>query len=274
MMDNLTERAKALSDKALARSADKPVTLPTWPDSRRGTPNTFLRSALFSAIQSKDRVDMKDEVLASQEGITISYTGEQLNQEDLTLWETLVHLARDTPLGTFCEFSAHEILTAMQLDCGGKDRKVLDAAITRLNACSVRIKHKDKSYFGSLIVSGMVTEPAGLYAIQLDRQLFGLYSQTTWIDWEQRLMIRRKPLAQALHGYYSSHNDPFPVKLETLRKFTGSRNKQKSDFKRKVAEALQNLINIGFLESFAIENDLVTVNKSKTACKIPKEAWD
>ena len=95
---NLKSRLDSLQQKADERSSSKELKLPICPDTKRGTPNSFLRSALFSAIQSKDRVFLKGAVLASQQGITVIFTGEQLNQEDLTLWETLVHLAKDEPL--------------------------------------------------------------------------------------------------------------------------------------------------------------------------------
>ena len=51
------------------------IYLPTWHEDRRGSPNSFLRSALFAAIQSKDRVYFKKAELFSQQGITITYTG-------------------------------------------------------------------------------------------------------------------------------------------------------------------------------------------------------
>jgi hypothetical protein len=49
---------------------------------------------------------IKETVLASQDGITVKFTGgEQLNQSDLDVCEAIVHLAREQPLGTFCIFS-------------------------------------------------------------------------------------------------------------------------------------------------------------------------
>jgi hypothetical protein len=97
-----------LAEIEAKRDAAKVVQLPLWAEQKRGTPNSFLRSALFSAIQSKDRVYLEGATLpTSQQGITVKFTGRQLNQEDLTLWEILVHLARQHPLGYQCSFSAH-----------------------------------------------------------------------------------------------------------------------------------------------------------------------
>ena len=56
----------------------------------------------------------------------------------------------------------------------------------------------------------------------------------------------RKPLAQALHAYYSSHKAPFPVTLTFLQRITGSTNPQPASFKRQCRTALAELV-IGWL---------------------------
>ena len=258
---NLQNQLDRLQKKVDERSLSKDLKLPNWPESKRGTPNSFLRSALFSAIQSKDRVFLKDIVLASQEGITITFTGEQLNQEDLTLWETLVHLAKNEPLGNTCKFTAYDILKSMGLEDGGIDRERLHKNIKRLSGGVVDITFNGKSaYFSTLIHSG-VKDEYGNYTIELNRKLMNLYKQNTWIDWGQRIQLRRKPLAQALHGYYSSHKTPYPVKVETLYQLSGSKNKRISDFKQKITYALEELVKIEFLKSYTIDDDMVIVKR-------------
>jgi len=91
--------------------------------------------------------------------------------------------------------------------------------------------------------------------------LVRLYGQSTWIDWEQRLQLRRKPLAQFLHGFYSSHKVPYPVKLSTLQQLSGSKNKQAAGFKKKVSNAFEELVKIGLLRSYSIDGDLVNVKR-------------
>ena len=101
----LPGKLESMRQSAIAREARAVAQLPLWPEPKRGAPNSFIRSALFAAIQGKDRQFMKETVLASQDGIVIKYTGEQLNQADLDVWETIVHLAREQPLSTFCSFT-------------------------------------------------------------------------------------------------------------------------------------------------------------------------
>lgn len=262
---NLQDKLDRIQKKVEERSLSKEVKLPNWPEAKRGTPNSFLRSALFSATQGKDDKDrpyLYGEIVASQEDIAIKFTGKQLNQDDLTLWEALVHLAKNEPLGNICKFTAYSILQSMSLGAGGDERERLHKGIIRLNACSVEISHNgSRVYFSSLIDSGAKDELTGYYTIQLNRQLIKLYSQTTWIDLEQRLQLRKKPLAQFLHGYYSSHKNPYPVKVKTLHNLSGSKNKRLSDFKQKVSAALDELVQIEFLLNYSIDEDIVTVKR-------------
>ena len=88
-----------------------------------------------------------------------------------------------------------------------------------------------------------------------------LYAQNTWVDFKQRAALKRKPLAQYLHGYYSSHKNPYPVKIETIYNLSGSKNKRPTNFKIKVDLALSELVKIGFLNSYEISENKVTVDK-------------
>ncbi len=257
----LRERCRRMKEITRLQEEEAVMHFPFWPEQKRGTPNSFLRSALFAAVQSKDRVYLEEAILFSQQGITIKFTGKQLNQEDLEVWEAISHLARQHPLGTECSFTAYSILKALDLPVGGHQHERLHSAIIRLTACAVEIRHEGRAYFGSLIESGVKDEVTSHYTISINKRLNELFGNNGWtaIDWQQRLLLRRKPLAQALHAYFSSHEKPYPVKLSTLQELTGSQNKQPSDFKRKVKAALDALINIGFLVNYNIEADLVTV---------------
>jgi len=254
-----------------AEGKSRPVQLPLWHESKRGTPNSLVRSALFSAAQGKNRDFLKEKVLASQNGIVIKYTGERLIQSDLDVWECLVHLARQHSLGHVCCFTAHGLLKALGLNTGNTDHKWLHSVIIRLTACAVQVTQGDKTYFGSLIQSGAKQEITHHYNISLNPQLIKLYGDTQWtaIDWKQRQHLRRQPLAQALHAFYSTHGRPHPLKVESLHTLTGSRNNQMSGFKRQLQKALQALVDIGFLNDFAIEGNLVTVDRAEK----PKPAY-
>lgn len=260
---DITTTLARMKETARKHEATRVIQLPLWSEPKRGTPNSFIRSALFSAIQSKDRVFIKGATLFSPQGISIKFTGEQLNQEDLTLWETLVHMARETALGNVCSFTAHGILKAMALNTGGAEHRRLHEGITRLIACAVEISHEGRTYTGTMIEGSSKEDLTSHYAVRLNRDLIKLYGETQWtaIDWKQRLDLRRKPLAQALHAYYSSHRTPYAVKLATLQRLTGSKNAQPASFKRQCRAALDELVKIGFLQGYSADGDTVTVKR-------------
>lgn len=256
------------------------IQLPLWPEPKRGTPNTFLRSALFAAIHGKSRRWMKEEVLASLNGITVKYTGEQLTQSDLDVWETLIHLARRHPLGTECSFTAHGILRLLDRDTGKSQHTWLHSAIIRLTACAVEITYREKTFhgsdektfFGSLVQSGGKDEVSRAYRVKLNPELIKLFGENQWtqLDWTQRQRMMKQPLAQALHAFWSSHAEPMPIKVETLRGLSGSNVKELRKFKHQLKSALAVLVEMGFLESFTFvpakeSGDIVRVKRSRRA---------
>lgn len=257
----LEKKLERLRSSVIEREKNAIVQLPLWPEPKRGAPNSFIRSALFAAIQSKDRKFMKEAILASQDGITIKFTGEQLNQTDLDVWETIVHLAREQPLGTVASFTAHGLLKAMGMPTGNSQHKQLHSTLLRLTACAVEVTHEGKTYFGPLIKSGAKDEITRHYAVELNKGIIKLFGENQWtaLDWQQRQELRGQPLAQALHAFYSSHRLPYAVKLQTIQAYTGSRNKQLASFKRQVKTALNELVSVGFLVSFDLDGDLVRV---------------
>jgi TrfA protein len=258
----IQERARKDEEERLETGI---VYLPTWREDKQGSPNSFLRSALFAAIQSKDRVYFDEAELFTQQGISVTYTGKQLNQEDLTVWLALVNLMKKDPLGTKCSFNAHSILKHMGLEIGGSGYERLEKSILRMTACAVVIKTGTHTYMGSLIHDCVIDERTKLYKLTLNRHLIKLFGDEDWtaIDWEQRKQLKNKPLCLKLHEYYSSHEKPYPVSLEFLSDLTGSRNKQKSDFKRQIRTALEGLVKINFLKNWSIKDDMVNIERTQ-----------
>ena len=261
-----TELAK-LSEVAPAQESKEVsdcVQLPLWPEPVRATPNSFLRSALFAAIQGKDRKHMKKQVLATMKGVEIRFTGIQLDQSDLDVWEQAVHLARREALGNVCYFRANSFLKAVGRSNGKADYVWLNDSITRLVACAVEIRSNTKVFTGSLLSSCLRDEATGAYKLTLDPAMIALYGPNDWtsIQMQERMALKRKPLALWLHGFYSTHAIPYPLKVNTLRELSGSGNKNNRDFKRKLKLAFEDLVPFGIRATF--DGDLVFVEKEAT----------
>ena len=261
---HLMEFSQKMQQRAATekRGPAEVIQLPLWPEAKRGAPNAVLRGALFPAIQGKNRAGLLRKVLiATQDGVTIRYTGWQLDQADLDVWEHALHLARTQALGTECHFTAHGFLKALGRSTGKSGHDWLGEALARLSATSVEITAGRRTYFGSLIDRGVRDEDTGRYVVEINPDLAKFYGRSQWtqIDWAQRQALRRKPLALWLHGFYASHAKPYPLTVEYLHKLSGSQTKQLRNFKQALTRALRDLEAAGAIKSFKVRDNLVHV---------------
>ena len=144
-----------------------PVQLPLWPEATRGVPNAWLRCALFAGIQGKGRQALKRELLATVDGVEIRFSGWQLDQADLDVWETVIHLARHHRVGNRVQFTELQILKALKRSTGTSDRLWLRAALIRLAGAMIEMKLGGFTFFGALL-KGAGDEESGVYAIELE----------------------------------------------------------------------------------------------------------
>ena len=248
-------------DAPKKRGPAKVIQLPLWPEAKRGVPNAVLRGALFSAIHKDRQYMRRKELIATQDGITIRYTGEQLDQADLDVWEQALHLARTQTLGSRCYFTAHSFLKALGRSTGKMNHEWLEFALARLSATSVEIRAGRRMYFGSLIEGGIRDEDTGRYVVEINPKLAAFYGRTQWtqINWEQRQRLRGKPLALWLHGFYATHAAPHALRVAYLHKLSGSQTKLLWKFKQNLVRALRDLEAAGAIKSFEIRDNLVYV---------------
>lgn len=233
--------------KGLPRSPGKRAEqsqLPLWPMATRGVPNAILRSALFGVIQAGRRSHCLDmEVPSAGGNLHVTYTGMRLDQADLDVWEQCLSMAKEKGLGERIEFQANEFLAAIGRGKSGSQHDWLKKSLKRLNGAQVEIREGDRAYFGTLIYDGFRDEKTKRYVIQLNPKLSKLYGQHHWtrVQWDERHALGKKHLAQWLHGFYSSHKNPHPIKVETLRWLCGSDTQELSKFRQSLKTALVHL---------------------------------
>ncbi|MGP5366958.1 plasmid replication initiator TrfA [Pseudomonas helleri] len=238
--------------------------LPPWPDSTRGVPNVWLRCALFAGIQGKGRKALRRELLATVDGVEIRFSGWQLDQSDLDVWETVIHLARHHRIGNRVQFSEVQVLKTLKRSSGTSDRLWLRSALVRLAGATIEMKYGNLTFFGALL-KGAGDEMTGVYVIELESRLEALYmAGWTQIEWDERVLLRRKPLALWLHGWFCSHAEPFPLGIETIQRLSGSVNTHPGSFKRQLSKALDELVLIGALVSWRLSGHRVCVMRTPT----------
>ncbi len=239
--EELLASAKERAAKAQKSPKTKAVIqLPIWPEPTRGVPNGVLRSALFGAVRKGPRRYMEGEYVASVDGVEIRYTGQRLDQGDLDVWESVLHVMRLQSMDEECRFTAYSLLKLMGKADTGSNRDTLHRRLLRLKANAVELNQTRFSYAGSLIDDVFREKGTNEYVVVLNSKLRPLFSvdQFTQVEWSVRRALDGHQLARLLHGFYSSHAKPRPMRDDTFHKLCGSEAVLMSDFKKDLRRAL------------------------------------
>lgn len=273
----MTEKALALVASMQQKSKDRgPVELqvqgvlqpmlgqlPLWPDLVRGVPNPVLRSALFGAVKRGKRAFQDAVKKASVDGVVVVHTGPQLDQADLDVWEQCLHLARSGGLGVEIRFTGNGFLKAIGRDTGKSQHVWLKGSLRRLMTSLVELEDGKKAYAGQLIHEWARDEETGHHFVKLHPKIAAMYGKDGWsqVEWEQRRALKRQPLAQWLHGFYTTHAKPFAYKVETLHQLCGSEAKHMHHFRAELREALVKMGEATGWDCAIDAADLVNVDK-------------
>ena len=240
--------------------------LPVTPQETRAAVNFICNSALFAAVQGKDRRDLKNALLDTQDGVQIIFSGGQFNQDDHDVLMQLVYVASRHEIGTPVTVSAHSLLKALGRGTSGKEHKQLKAEIDRLVNGTIKLKTKRFSYIGHLIDEAIQDDKTKLLVYRANPTLGKFYNieNYTLIDWEERKALKGKDLARWLQLQLSSHARPFPMKVDTIRRLSGSQAKEQRTFRQKLKLALDALKTRGIIADWRIEaGDLVHVERGE-----------
>lgn len=278
-LNQILARLETTRQKAKERQARQPVELPAvptsppkvaqlplWPDPVRGVPNSILRSALFGAIKRGRRTFLQGEPIASYEGVTILQTGPRLDQADLDVWEQCMHLARSGGLGARIQFAAHGFLKSIGRSTGKSQHEWLRNAFRRLSSSVVEVKDGKRAYFGPMLHHGTRDDETGHYCIEINPAIASLYGSDGWtqLEWDQRQALKKHPLAQWLHGFYSTHAAPYPIKVSTIHRLSGSEAQQMKHFRAELREALDRIESVTSWAWEIDDSDLVRIDKRPT----------
>lgn len=238
-----------------------------WAENLRAVPNFALRSALGAVAEPGNRPVLNNVQVAAQAGLRIFYSGPQLDQNDLTVWYTVLHACRFVPITAEHRHSPSELLSYLDVSVTGGSKgsiQALDARLQRLMAGTIRIEDKKYVYNGHLIDVVMFEKSTGEYIIKLNKDIQELFTRSssqntlleswrvpseierdyTLLDWPVRQALSRgraKQLALWLHGHYSSHGCQTHYSVEKLRTLCGSKISDLGNFKKKLIKALDDV---------------------------------
>lgn len=273
-LTSLTDKVRAIQAQARERQRSEILAspqLPLWPEAVRSLPNEIVRSALFNARNRRQKREYLRgaSIIVIGDG-SITYTGEELRQDDETVWLQLIHQARNAPLGSWLEFTPYSFCKEIGWPIKGQSYDRLRDVLTRLQATSLKIY---SSRLGEGVGLSMIplfnwkdeANQSSLprWRVQIAKELVLLFGDVhyTRVEWEQRKSLP-DGLATWLHSYFASHRDPYPIKIETIKKGAGLTDDSKNDLKKTISRALEALKGVGFLSSYEITGDLVSVKRA------------
>lgn len=236
--------------------------LPLIPDNFFASPNCFLRSALFGVVQKGYRLTLKNQLVFSQNGIGILYTGEQLDQFDFDVLHIILAAASRNWQG----FEASMVMRKIVLQLGRKANRDSYARVTvslnRMLDAIVEIRHEDRHFKGTIIsaIGDRASKPSQEpLHVSIDPKIANLFGQDGWtlINAQERRQLPGD-LAKWLHAFYSSHAKPFPMKVETLHHLCWSQCIELKKFRYELRQALKRLEQFGWIWNID-EYDLVHV---------------
>jgi hypothetical protein len=230
---------------------------------KRAAPNEIVRSALFNARnKNQKRQYFKQAEIALIGNGSIKYTGEELRQDDETVWLQILHLAKEHSLECIIEFSAYSMLKSLGWPTTAFYYKKLEESLNRMSATNLIIESKrlGKACGVSIIRKYEKSDNGNLWRVWIEKEMKLLFEGDfyTLTEWGQRLTLPTG-LATWLHAYLASHKEPFPIKIETILLGSGLTTKAKYHAKAMVVESLNELKEAGFLKSWEMSGDLVAV---------------
>ncbi|TXG99993.1 MAG: hypothetical protein E6R08_00740 [Nevskiaceae bacterium] len=238
--------------------------LPLWSERVRGAPNVLARSALFTCADKRaPRRRFERTLIATLEGSTIYYTGEELRQDDLTVWLQVCHLARMTKLGDHIEVTARGLAATMMKQGGGTDLTSLRESIARLREGMIWVNEADGNGWTGNLIAKLHWSEAGnnsreKWKMGLDEKILALFQPDTYTlqDWAIRLKL--KPAQQWLYGFFASHANPFAYKPETLHKLSGS-TATLASWRKIMKRALDGLVESNMIQDYVETKTTVRV---------------
>jgi len=208
-------------------------------------------------------------------GGEVVYIGEELRQDDETVWMQLVHLAKEAR-SECVSFTPYSFLKAVKWPIKGTSYTRLLTSIRRLATSGLEVYSSrfDKGVSTKLIAkyeySKGTDNPWKVQVFNKDDELLFLFDKLySRLDWETRLTLP-EGVSTWLHGFFSSHREPFDHKIETLAigagltleseedaqlaeaARTAKRKARLREIKRIITKALEALQESGFLKSFEI----------------------
>lgn len=276
---NYTERTKGLyiayvedgyDEASAAILAHKHATTQLTPEHSekyRLLPVELARSALFRVTDpSKPRPYLTKAtfaVMAPHGNGTITYTGQELRQDDRQVFMEALYLEQQLP--GVAVIKPNQFLKALGWSTNSDSRERLLDCLTRLKATALRIHvYRFQTALTTSLIDDIEEDTATgtirVYFKENVRRLFDNDAYARVVRAHEQMLPKKAYLARWLLCFYTSHAKPIPLSLTRLQELCGDTTPMK-EFTRKMKEALQQLVSAGFLLTHKVSEGKVTVER-------------
>jgi hypothetical protein len=164
-------------------------------------------------------------------------------------------------------------LKAIGRRVGQEQYEDLDDSLTRLRDGRVEVEWaingREYTFVGGLLSKYVREKSTKLYKVAFSKEIRALFAPACWtrLEWQERQDLKGQPLAQWLHGYFSTHAEPYPVSVKFLHEKSGSPTKLLKHFRTELKNALAVLEKrLGWKAAW--NGDLITMNRPPSSSQV------
>ena len=241
-----------------------------WNDEMRGIPNDYARSAIFTVRNKRvQRIALQNHpIYSTNKNVTISYTGVELRAEDDELvWQQVLEFAKRTTLGDWVEFTFYELCSEIGWPINGAYYRKAEDCLSRLQASAVRFTSNRPGLYKSDLESISFLDRFKVInrgnkskcrcMVKISKDMVNLfignhYSRVSWLQYRNL-----SPIARRMYDYFSTHREPFPLKLENFKLICSSDVKTMKKWREMTRKACKELEDSKLVKFVWVENDLI-----------------
>jgi hypothetical protein len=269
------------------------VYLPSWSEMALALPNTFLRSALFSAgrhVQANNKNVLEgdksalvaDKEVVSFSNLTLTLSGYELCQFDRQVYATCLDYYRERPLSPegsnhYVKTSFYEFAKRTGLAYGLNPHKAIRASLLRLSFAQIRIRHKGWNLEVPKLLtvsfedgsSNGVLKGSDTMLLRVTEPVAELFGRGAWTAVEKEA-VGYDGLMGWLTSFYAGHSKAKGLPVEFLQRLSGYQS-HIGNFKTSLIRALDKLKDNKVPDSIRVSNYYFTEDGNDLT--VVRAAW-
>lgn len=236
-----------------------------WSDNMRALPNDYARSALFTVRNKRtERAALQGHpIYHVNKDVSITYTGVELRAEDDELvWQQVLEYGKRTPLGDPVTFTLYELCQDLGWSINGTYYKKAEQCLSRLQASAMQFSSKRIGRLESLSLIRRFRildrgKKTSRCQVLIDEEMVVLFAGDHYSKFIWDKYRKLPPTARRMFDYFASHQQPYPLKLETFRLMCGSESTREKKWREQVNAACEALRDSGLVDTAWVHDDLV-----------------